>query len=106
MSTSNSAMGLLSNGDLPINKSHGPWKMFVKGFLPRKGAGCAMWAKQRTSSTDIERDLYYFSSMRFDKVIGQLTALCFLYSSLPNRSLQVQLFSFSVLGTNDISFII
>lgn len=81
--------------------------MSTKGFLPRKEAGCARWAKQGISSADLERDLYYFSSMGCDKVYGPLSALCFLFSCVPDRSLQAQLFFYSVLETNVfMSFII
>lgn len=62
-------------------------------------------AKQGISSADIERELYYFSSIGFDKVYRPVTALCFLYSSFPDRSLQTRLFFYSVLGTNNMSFI-
>ena len=99
-------MDLRSPRDCPLKQSHDPWKMSMEGFLSRKEAGCARWAKQGISSADIERDLFYFSSMGYDKVYGPLTSLCFLYSSLPDRSLQAQLFFYSVLGAHNMSCII
>lgn len=72
------AQCLQSYRDLPIKQSHGPWKMSTKGFLPRKEAGCARWAKQGISSADLERDLYYFSSMGCDKGYGPTKCSVFL----------------------------